>query len=107
VLELVDVGGDGSARAAAVRVVEPVRCAEPLDVGAEDPVFADALIGDDETPRLGLLQQCDGGEMVARGLVDEALPSRLTRMPCSLWKSVSAGKSSSSANTTSEGRRWP
>ena len=85
VLELVDVLGDRRARAALVGELELVERLDALDVRREHPLVVDALVGDEQRPRLGLIEHGQRAQVVAERLVAEAPPSRLSRTPCSEW----------------------
>ena len=73
VVEVVEGVGEGVTPAASPAQLEPVHRGDPFDVLAEHPLVAHPLVGDDEDAGVGLLDGGDGAEVIAEGLVDEAL----------------------------------
>ena len=71
--EVVQGVGEGVTPAASPAQLEPVHRGDPFDVLAEHPLVAHPLVGDDEDPGVRLLDGGDRAEVVAEGLVDEAL----------------------------------
>ena len=71
-LELVDVLRDRGPRAAAVGEGELVQGLDALDVRGEHPLVVHALVGHEERPSLGLLEDAQRAEVVTERLVAEA-----------------------------------
>ena len=63
--------------------LEAVDRSYALDVGAERPLIAHALIGHDERSSMRLLDHGHGREVVAERLVDEALSIAVEGKACS------------------------
>ena len=79
--ELLDVLGDRRPRAALVRELELVDRLDTFDVGREHPLLVHALVGDQQCPRVGLIEHVQRAQVIADRLVAEALPAAVEQHP--------------------------
>ena len=79
--ELLDVLGDRRPRAALVRELELVDRLDAFDVGREHPLLVHALVGDQQRPRVGLIEHVQRAQVIADRLVAEALTAAVEQHP--------------------------
>ena len=70
--EVIEPVGHCAARAVPVHRGELVERGDPLDVGRDDPVVVDALVGHQQRPSLGLGEHGHRAQVVTDRLVDES-----------------------------------
>ena len=107
VVEVVEGVGEGVTPAATPAQLEPVHRRDPLDVLAEHPLVAHPLVGDDEDPGVRLLDGGDRTEVIAEGLVDEALAAPVEQQRVLGVVERLVGELHGSSKGTSASTRWP